>query len=283
MTDKMQVAVVYRVVKEINKPTDHGENKYTFDLSYTGHGCLAVSVDNIETKKLNKLFSKGDIRWYSTYGSYISFHNNANLAMFCGGDVLQYTIIRQPFIHRLLLLPRQEGMLYQRAWYVPHGIAKCKSGDILLCLWNRLFGKRSHGIVLKLPAFEEPVLEIESNKNRRLFTCPTYVIENGNEDVFVSDADDVVVTDKLGMLRFRYKGRPGDPQFDPYGICCDSRCSIITADMKNHKIHVIDQDGGFLHYIQYNGMKRPRALCIDENDQLYVGEWDSDVIKVISR
>jgi hypothetical protein len=93
----------------------------------------------------------------------------------------------------------------------------------------------------------------------------------------------VVVTDGGGMLRFRYTGRPGDPQFDPYGICCDSRCNIITANMKNDKIHVIDQDGGFLHYIQYDGMKKPRALCIDENDQLYVGEWDSDVIKVISR
>jgi hypothetical protein len=168
--------------------------------------------------------------------------------------------------------------------FVPNGIATCKSGDILVCRWNHQLGESSRGSVLKLNPDDEIVLEITSNKSRPLFTCPTYVTENGNEDVCVSDLDAVVVTDKAGLLRFRYTGRPGDPtgKFDPYGICCDSKRNIITADMKNNKIHVIKMDGAFCYHIQYNEMKMPRALCIDEDDKLYVGEWGSEVIKFIS-
>lgn len=52
--------------------------------------------------------------------------------------------------------------------------------------------------------------------------------------------------------------------------------------MKNDKLHVIDKDGDFLHQVIYDGIKMPRAVCIDENDRVFVGEWDSDAIKVIA-
>lgn len=85
------------------------------------------------------------------------------------------------------------------------------------------------------------------------------------------------------MFRFRYQGNSSDNNFDPYGICCDSSCNIIVADMKNNKIHLIDKDGAFLYHVTYERMKMPRALCINENDNVYVGEWDSDAVKVIKR
>ena len=53
--------------------------------------------------------------------------------------------------------------------------------------------------------------------------------------------------------------------------------------MKNDRIHVIDKDSSFLHYARYEGMKKPRALCIDINDNVYVGEWNTTSLKVISR
>lgn len=53
--------------------------------------------------------------------------------------------------------------------------------------------------------------------------------------------------------------------------------------MKNDKIHVIDKDGTFLHHVTYDGIKMPRAICIDENNNLYVGEWHTDTVKVIAR
>lgn len=286
MTDKIQAqvlwAVVYRVVKQIKKPTNYGEIRCAFDLAYTGNGKVAVSVVNHEIQKWNVSFTDGDISWFSTCGSCVTYDKNRTLIIFSSGEALQYMRIQNIMAHLTFRIWSYEDSvtLYQKKGYTPNGTAMCKTGDILVCLWNQSLEKNSHGLVLKLNMSGKKIFEIESNKSRRLFTCPVYVTENGNEDVCVSDLDAVVVTDRMGMFRFRYTGR-GDPQIDPYGICCDSRFNIIIADMKNDKIHMIDEDGEFLHYIQYDGMKMPRALCIDEKDNLYVGEWNCDVIKVI--
>ncbi|XP_062608054.1 uncharacterized protein LOC134269882 [Saccostrea cucullata] len=158
----------------------------------------------------------------------------------------------------------------------------CKLGAILVCLWNNQVHDRSIGKVLKLSHTGIRVFEIKTDKNRPLFICPTYLTENGNEDIYVSDVNAVVVTDTRGFLRFRYTGAQSDPQFDPYGICCDSKNNIIVADMVKNRIHMIDQNGELLHYIQYKDMHMPRALCINKHDILYVGEWMSEEIKVLS-
>ncbi|XP_062583826.1 uncharacterized protein LOC134245565 [Saccostrea cucullata] len=181
--------------------------------------------------------------------------------------------------------------LFNRFWplhdelttgYTPNGLAVCKSGAILACLWNHQVHKRSQGKVLKLSLGGVKLFEIETDKNRPLFICPTYITENGNEDICVSDVNAVVVTDAGGFLRFRYTGAQSDPQFDPFGICCDSKNNLIVADMVKNRIHMIDQNGKLLHYIHYSDIHMPRALCIDEDDNLYVGEWSSEDIKVLA-
>lgn len=237
---------------------------------------MAVSVVQREGLTVDPWVIGEDISWFSTRGSYVSFAKNKNLVISHEGNRFCYLYAEKD--NR-----KTQPNYYRKEGYTSTGTATCKSGAILVCLWNDAMGDSSHGLVVHMTLKGDYVFEIESEKNRRLFTCPIYVTENGNEDVCVSDVDAVVVTDRIGMFRFRFTGHLGDPQFDPYGICCDFRCNIIIADMKNDKIHVIDEDGAFLYYIQYEGMKMPRALCIDENDHLYVGEWNCDVIKVISR
>ena len=101
------------------------------------------------------------------------------------------------------------------------------------------------------------------DKNRPLLVCPTYLKENGNGDICVSDVGAVVVTDAEGMLSFRYQETSRNSNFEPYGLCCDTACNIIIADMKIDRIHIIDKDGSFLHYVRYEGIEMPRALCID--------------------
>lgn len=163
--------------------------------------------------------------------------------------------------------------------FTPQGIAVSKMGGELICLWNNEIGKKSFGKVVKT----NDDFEIFTDKNRPLYVCPTYIAENSNGDICVSDVRAVVVTDAGGMLRFRYQGNSDDSNFDPYGICCDSSCNIIVADMKNNKLHMINKDGAFLYYVTYEGIRMPRALCIDEKNHVYVGEWNTDVIKVIAR
>ena len=180
-------------------------------------------------------------------------------------------------------LKTQGSSLY--AGFSAQGITVCKSGEILISLWNKEIGDRSIGKVLAL-TWDFKMIEgfqIFMERNRPLLVCPTYLKENGNGDICVSDVGAVVVTDAAAMLRFRYQGSSRNSNFEPYGLCCDSACNIIIAGMKSEKIHVIDKDGRFLYYARYEGIKMPPALCIDEKDNLYVGEWNSSSIKVISR
>lgn len=175
--------------------------------------------------------------------------------------------------------PTNAGDTAPELRYTPQGIAISKTGEILICLWNNEIGEKSFGKVIT----SNEHFEIFTDKNRPLYVCPTYIAENRNGDICVSDVRALVVTDAGGMLRFRYQGHPSSSNFDPYGICCDSSCNIIVADMKKDNIHLIDKDGTFLYLITYDGIRMPRALCMDKNDTLYVGEWHTDTIKVIPR
>ncbi|XP_062614361.1 uncharacterized protein LOC134276096 [Saccostrea cucullata] len=246
-------AVVYQIVKTINCG-----QRYITDLKYVTNESLCVSVVNTKDIRSSNKFGNGSFRCLSTQASYLCY-------MRCG---YEYFIFWEHGYLKCLRTrpngssqepePFENWNNYANPWkgYEPNGIAACKSGGILVCLWNKQV--LGHSQVL-------------------------YITENGNEDICVSDVNAVVVTDAGGLLRFRYKGLSDDSQFDPYGICSDSQNNIIIADMKKNRIHLIDQNGEFLHYIQYKDMNMPRALCIDEDNNLYVGEWTSEKIKVLSR
>nr|XP_034324676.1 uncharacterized protein LOC105343899 isoform X2 [Crassostrea gigas] len=111
-----------------------------------------------------------------------------------------------------------------------------------------------------------------------------YIAENRNLDICVVDcqAGAVVVLDQAGKLRFRYTGQMTAPKnrlFCPLGLTTDSQCQILISDISNDCIHVIDQDGQFLRYIDC-GLKCPWGLCTDMDDNLYVAEKGGTLRKI---
>ncbi|XP_048767484.2 uncharacterized protein LOC125674391 [Ostrea edulis] len=113
---------------------------------------------------------------------------------------------------------------------------------------------------------------------------PAFITENKNLDIVVSDTNTraVVVVDKGGKFRFSYNGNLQlKKSFIPGGVTTDSMCHILIADRDNHVIHIIDQNGQFLWYINNCNLQQPYDLSTDNNDMLFVTEYETNIVKHI--
>lgn len=128
--------------------------------------------------------------------------------------------------------------------------------------------------------------EIKLNeKGNLLYGNVNYVTENQHGDIIVSDhaRRAVVSVDKSGRHQFDYKGNASQAGFIPCGVCSDVNGEILVCNSSpdDLSIHLLDQSGQYLKHLltkeQY-GFLKPRALCLDEMQNLYVGDTNKILV-----
>eukprot|EP00105_Crassostrea_gigas_P044700 XP_019928848.1 PREDICTED: uncharacterized protein LOC105343301 [Crassostrea gigas] len=144
------------------------------------------------------------------------------------------------------------------------------NGDILVGI-----KKSGEAKVTRYNKTGEEIQNIQRDKDgQELYRNPNYITENINGDICTSDYDKeaVVVVNKSGQHRFSYTG-PWS-KFCPCGICTDILGYILVSDSISNAFHILDQDGQFLCVLltEKQGVKRPRGVCVDEENKLYVGQ-----------
>ncbi|XP_052676639.1 uncharacterized protein LOC128158010 [Crassostrea angulata] len=119
------------------------------------------------------------------------------------------------------------------------------------------------------------------NNGHELYDLPHYNTENINGDVCVSNfGNAVVVVDKSGQHRFSYTGQGSE--FNPFGICTDVLGHILVCDEISKTVDLLDQDGQLLSLLlpPQQGVKCPRSVCVDDENNLWVGQRNTNTVTV---
>ena len=177
-----------------------------------------------------------------------------------------------------------QKLITLRGWR-PLGVCSTSSGDLLVIMFSD-DGKQTK--VVRYCGFSEKQSIQWDDEGEPLYTSSAdnkSLCENRNLDICVTDyvAGAVVVVSAAGKLRFRYTGPPSPiwGSFKPDNITTDIRANILIADGENHRIHIIDQHGHFLRFIDKTGLRYPVGLCVDFKDNIIVAERSTSKVKTI--
>lgn len=112
-----------------------------------------------------------------------------------------------------------------------------------------------------------------------------FVEENQNMDICASDPNknEVVVTDKDGLRRWRYNGnleKGKFKSFSPSFIAADSYSNLLVMDTDNDCVHLLDMNGIFITFITHPKIQGIGAMSLDRNDKLWIANYKGGQINV---
>lgn len=160
----------------------------------------------------------------------------------------------------------------------PRGINCCLNDDVLVSEFSenlqhsRIVRYDTSGRCLNVFEFKE-----ENAQHVPLFDDVLFICENKNGDIGVTERykSCVIAVKKNGQKRFEYSGHlrsSSYTEFEFAGIGSDSRCNFMISDPKNYTLHLVDWQGKFLFYVFPGEIIAPMALCVDEEDRVWVTE-----------
>ncbi|XP_052679900.1 uncharacterized protein LOC128160606 [Crassostrea angulata] len=173
-----------------------------------------------------------------------------------------------------------EELIIFQGW-LPSKMCVTSTGDLLVTMYSYCIDMTQSKVVRYSGSTEKQAIQFD-DEDKPLYSGNSkikYITENRNHDICVSDwaAGAVVVVNQSGKSRWRYKHHPSvikNKPFKPFGITTDSQSHILTADRDNHCIHILDQNGQFLRYIDNCDLKDPYGVCVDNDDHLLVCEYN---------
>uniref|UniRef100_K1PNS0 Tripartite motif-containing protein 3 n=1 Tax=Magallana gigas TaxID=29159 RepID=K1PNS0_MAGGI len=279
------VVSLYQPNTSVRELLDEPELVATIQTGYEELCCVTYINDD-------KIWTSGwtnEIKCFNAYGALkqtiVTEPREApsDIAVDVGRDLLysDWTVGR---VHKVKN-GKTEELIRLQGWR-PTKMCVTSSGDLLVTMYSVDYTQSK--VVRYSGSTEKRTIQFD-DKGKPLYSgnCFTkYITENRNHDICVADsgAGAVVVVNQDGKLRWRYTGHFSDTKnkpFEPSGITSDSQSRILTADCDNHCIHILDQNGQFLRYIDNCDLEGPFGLCVDNNDNLFVCEYDKGNVKKI--
>ena len=254
--------------------TDCGERKRLLSVSCLGNSEFWTSAkDNI-------------LRLYNLQGELLksgrtkSGNRPSNIAVIKSGDLV-YTDHNDRSIN--ILKNTNIDLLVRLRGWLPLYVCGTSSTDLLVIM---ISDDEKKSKVVRYSGFTETQSIQTDDFGHPLYSTtydPKFLSENKNLDICVADYSSgaVVVVSAAGKLRYRYIGPPSATRrpFQPLGIATDSRGRILVSEYRYHSIHIVDQNGQFLCYIDNLGLKHPWGLCVASKDNLFVAETATGNVK----